>query len=104
MSTQTDVKTVYVNGTGAMGIGQTSAYPNKSKPVRIKAIWLVSPVTAGNVTILDGSATGPITIKLDTGAVVSDDYLLFPGEGVLFQGDPYVSVFTNVTSITVFYA
>ena len=98
---QTDIKAKYVNATGAMGIGSSLAAGGMR--IRIKGLWLATPVTAGSVVIADGSATGNVLLKFDTGAVVADQYMLFPGEGILFQGDPYVVTLSNVTSLTVFY-
>jgi hypothetical protein len=79
-----------------MGVG------GATQPVRIKAIWVATPVGAGNVTITDGGSTGAIRIKFDTAAAITNDYMLLPGEGVKFQGDPYITL-TSITSVTIFY-
>ena len=96
MATQTDIKAKYASSTGALSIGGTT------QGIRIKGIWVVTPVGAGSVVITDGGSSGPQLIKLDTAAAITNDYLLLPGEGVRFAGDPYVTL-SSVTSVTIFY-
>ena len=90
---QTDVKTKNLTATGASSVGRC----------RIKSVYIVSAGTAGSVSLKDGGSTGTELIKLDTPALVTAYNVMFPGEGVLFQGDPYLTL-TTATSITFAYA
>ena len=90
---QTDVKTKNLVATGAAGIGRC----------RIKGIYYVGGAGAGSVSLKDGGASGTELIKLDTAASALPFALDLLGEGVLFQGDPYLTL-TAATSVTVIYA
>jgi hypothetical protein len=95
MTMQTDVKAKKVTATGAATIGLPR--------IRIKGIYYVSGATAGSVAINDGSAAGPLALSIDTPALATwTDTIMFPGEGILCQGDPYVTL-TNAVSVTLFY-
>lgn len=70
---------------------------------RVKAIYVVPDTGAGTVTFRDGGASGPIKITVNTMANSNaPDYLLIPGEGLLFQTDIYI-VPSAVVSTTVIY-
>lgn len=92
---QTDVKSKYMNATGASSVGLPRA--------RIKAVYYMPTGTAGSVSFRNGGASGTELLKLDTPAsAVVPTTIWIPGEGVLFDADPYVTL-TNVTSVTFFY-
>lgn len=97
MTYQTDVKAKNLTATGAAGLGTR---------IRVKGMYFLNGTTAGSVSFRQGGASGIELIKLDTTAVAANangtNMLWIPGEGVLFDGDPYVTL-TNVTSITFFY-
>lgn len=95
MTMQTDVKAKNLTATAASAIGVPSA--------RVRAVYWVSGAAAGSLSFKEGGSGGTERIKLDTpaGATLTG-YLLFPGEGVLFRADPYVTI-TNATSVTFFY-
>ncbi len=88
---QTDVKNKYMNVTGAAGIG----------PVRIKSIYLVASTGVGSVVIADGQG-GTTRIQLDSSSDSASVNILFPGEGVKFANDPYVTL-TSIGSVSFFY-
>ena len=88
---QTDVKNKYMNATGAAGIGST----------RVKSIYIISTGTSGSAVFADGQG-GTTRLQLDSDTTSSGVYMLFPGEGVKFNNDPYVTL-TNVASISFFY-
>ena len=88
---QTDVKNKYMGATGAAGVGSC----------RIKSIYRISKATSGSVVIADGQG-GTTRIQLDTDTTSSGVNILFPGEGVKFSNDPYVTM-VNVASISFFY-
>ena len=90
---QTDVKSTNLTATGASGIGRC----------RVKGVYYVSATGAGSVSFKDGGASGTERIKIDTPAAAVAYYLPFPGEGVLFSDDPYITL-TAATSVTFFYA
>lgn len=91
MTMQTDVKNKYMGATGAAGVG----------PCRIKSIYLISKTTGGSVVVADGEG-GTTRLQLDTDTTSSGLNILFPGEGVRFNNDPYVTM-VNVASISFFY-
>ena len=88
---QTDVKNKYMNATGAAGIGTT----------RVKGIYIIGTGTSGSAVFADGQG-GTTRLQLDSDTTSSGVYMLFPGEGVKFNNDPYVTL-TNVASISFFY-
>ena len=90
---QTDVKAKNLTATGASSIGPRA---------RIKAVCYVAGALAGSISFRDGSASGVELLKLDTPGSAGAVTVLIPGQGVLFQGDPYVTL-TNATSVTYFY-
>jgi hypothetical protein len=92
MSTvQYDVLAVYVTATGALGT---------SGRCRVKSVYYVS-TAGGTLTFRDGSASGPIRLQLAT-AASGVGLSVIPGEGILFQGDPHLTI-TGTASVTVFY-
>jgi hypothetical protein len=96
MTMQTDVKSKWMDATGASGVGGART--------RIKAIYYVSGASAGTISITDGGSGGTERIKASTPTAANSGAgtILIPGEGVLFDGDPYVTL-TNVAYITFFY-
>ena len=88
---QTDVKNKYMNVTGAAGIGTT----------RIKSIYLIASTGAGSVVIADGQG-GTTRIQLDSSSDSAGVNILFPGEGVKFMNDPYVTL-VSISSVSFFY-
>jgi hypothetical protein len=92
---QTDVKSKYMNATGASSVGLPRA--------RIKAVYYMPTGTAGSVSFKSGGSGGTELLKVDTPASATQPcMMLIPGQGVLFEADPYVTL-TNVTSVTFFY-
>ena len=70
---------------------------------RIKAILIVPTTGAGSVAFRDGGVSGPIRATVNTmAAMTCPQYMLLPGEGLLFQTDIYADL-TDVVSVTVFY-
>ena len=93
---QFDVRSKTMTTTGATGIGQPRA--------RIKAIYYVAG-TAGSISFKDGGSGGEEKILLATPASTAGNgstYVLIPGDGVVFKGDPYLTT-TGPTSVTFFY-
>lgn len=88
---QTDVKSKTLSATGALGNGART---------RLKGVYF-SATTGGTVTVTDGSAGG--TTLLTFVVPVGANYFLVPGEGILSQGDPYITLTTAVGSFTFFY-
>ncbi len=95
MTMQTDVKAKNLTATAASAIGVPRA--------RVRAVYWVSGAAAGSISFKDGGTGGTERIKLDTPALATHTgYVAFPGEGVLFNADPYVTI-TNASSVTFFY-
>ena len=88
---QTDVKSATVTSEG-------SAYAGRA---RVKALSFVTTGTAGSVQIEDGDG-GAVKLNIATAGVADTQYVLVPGEGILFETGIWV-VPANVTSVTVFY-
>lgn len=92
MSTvQYDVLAVYVTGTGALGTGGRC---------RVKGVYYVAS-GSGTLAFRDGSASGPIRLQMAIPAS-GPGIAVVPGEGVLFQGDPHLTI-TGAANVTVFY-
>lgn len=91
MAEEYDVSSKRVTGTGALSIGRA----------RIRTI-VVTVSAAGRLTLTSGSG-GATKIDLDFGTAGTHD-IFVPGNGVLFEADPYVSTATNVTAMTVFWS
>lgn len=90
---RSDIKTKRLTSTGAVGIGRS----------RIRQLQvLVAAAGAGRLTITDGNG-GATLLDLDFKA--DDTHSVnIPSDGILSVNDPYVSVATNVTAMTVFYS
>jgi len=91
----TDIKSKTVTSTGALGLGGARS--------RIRGVYFVCSGTAGSISLKDGGASGNELLNMATpaGATITDN-VIFPGDGILFQADPYLTL-TNVTSVTFFY-
>jgi hypothetical protein len=88
---QTDVKAKTVSATGAVGAGGARA--------RIKGVYY-SMTTGGTISIAEGNGG---QVRLTFTVPIGTNYFLIPGEGVLFEADPYITFTTAVGSLTVFY-
>jgi len=91
MADEYDVSSKRVTATGAVGIGR----------VRIRMV-VVTLSGAGRVTLTSGSG-GTTKIDMDFGAAGTYD-IFIPGNGVLFEDDPFVATATNVTAQTLFWS
>lgn len=92
---QTDVKSKTMTASGASGVGGART--------RVKGVYFVAAATAGSISFKDGGAGGTEKLLLATPAsATATGFLRLPGQGVLFEADPYVTL-TNVTSLTFFY-
>jgi hypothetical protein len=91
MADEYDVSSKRVTATGAVGIGR----------VRIRMV-VVTLSGAGRVTLTSGSG-GTTKIDMDFGAAGTYD-IFIPGNGVLFEADPFVATATNVTAQTLFWS
>ena len=70
---------------------------------RVKAIYIVPDTGAGTVTFRDGGASGPVKIVVNTKASSSaPDYVLMPGEGLLFQTSIYIVPSAVVSTMVIY--
>ena len=70
---------------------------------RVKAIYVVPSGTAGSLILRDGGSSSTVKATINTVASATQPtYLLFPGEGLVFQTAVYGAV-TNIGSATIFY-
>jgi len=85
-----DVQSKRVTGTGSVAVG----------PARIRQIQVLTTTGTPRLTISDGN--GGATV-LDLDFLASDSHSVnIPADG-LRVSDIYVSAFTNITAMTVFY-
>ena len=81
----------------------TDQTPTNLARCRVKAVYIVPTATAGSLILRDGGSGGAIKATLNTVASATQPtYILFPGEGLVFQTAVYGAV-TNLGSATVFY-
>lgn len=88
---QTDVKSKTVSATGAVGSGGART--------RLKGVYY-SMTTGGTISVAEGNGGNTL---LSFVVPIGTNYFLIPGEGILYQSDPYVTFTTAVGSLTVFY-
>ena len=101
MAMQTDVLASGVRTTSGQLADQAG---NDLGRNRIKAIYIVPAAGAGSVVFKDGGVSGTTRLTVNTlASSTAPNYLLLPGEGIVFQTDIYVAV-TTVASVMVFYA
>jgi hypothetical protein len=87
-----DVKSKRMTGTGAAGLGRA----------RLRQLQVLTSAGAGRLTLTDGD--GGATV-LDIDFLASDSHSVnIPDDGMLFASDIHVSVFTNISAITLFYS
>ena len=89
---RSDVQSKRLTGTGSASVG----------PARIRQIQVLTASGTPRLTITDGNG-GSTLLDLDfsTGATHSVN---IPDYGIRFESDVYVSAFTNLTAVTVFYS
>ena len=86
-----DVQSKRVTGVGSLGVG----------PARIRQVQVLSTTGSPRLTITDGNGGSTV---LDLDFVASDSHSVnIPDDGIRCQSDVYVSAFTNITAMTVFY-
>jgi hypothetical protein len=96
MGFQFDVKAKTMTNTGATGIGLPRA--------RIKSVYFVAG-TAGYISFTDGGSSGTELLRIATPASTAGNgstSVLIPGDGIVFLGDPYLTI-SGPTSVTFFY-
>ena len=101
MGMQTDVLASKVATSAGDLLDQNSLVIGRA---RVKAIYIVPNSAAGEVVFKDGGSGGPVKITVNTIASASTpDYMLMPGEGLLFQESIYIAP-SGVLSTMVIYA
>ncbi len=97
---QTDVLvSVPITGSGQF----TDQTPTNLARCRVKAVYIIPTATAGSLVLRDGGSGGAVKATLNTVASASQPtYILFPGEGLVFQTAVYGTV-SNLGSATIFY-
>ena len=70
---------------------------------RVKAIYIVPNAAAGQVVFKDGGSSGPVKITVNTVASASTpDYVLMPGEGLLFQENVYIAPSAVLSTMVIY--
>jgi hypothetical protein len=101
MAMQTDVLASAVRTTDGLLADQAGNTLGRN---RIKAIYIIPAAGAGSVVFKDGGASGTVKMTVNTlASSTAPDYILLPGEGLVFQTNIYVDV-TDIASVMVFYA
>lgn len=101
MGMQTDVLASKTRASAGQMLDQNSLVIGRC---RVKAIYIVPDSGAGTVTFIDGGASGNTKIVVDTKASsTTPDYILLPGEGLLFQENVYI-IPSAVISTMIIYA
>ena len=81
----------------------TDQTPTNLARCRVKAVYIIPSATAGSLVLRDGGSGGAVKATLNTVASASQPtYILFPGEGLVFQTAVYGTV-SNLGSATIFY-
>ena len=87
---RSDVQSKRLTGTGSAGVG----------PARIRQIQVLTAAGTPRLTITDGNGGSTV---LDLDFIQSDSHSVnIPSDGIRVS-DIYVSEFTNITAMTVFY-
>jgi len=97
---QTDVLvSVPITGSGQF----TDQTPTALARCRVKAVYIIPTATAGSLVLRDGGSGGAVKATLNTVASATQPtFILFPGEGLVFQTAVYGAV-TNLGSAIIFY-
>jgi hypothetical protein len=70
---------------------------------RVKAIYIVPDTGAGQVVFRDGGSGGPVKITVTTlASSTTPDYILMPGEGLLFQENIYITPSSVVSTMVIY--
>ena len=100
MGMQTDVLASKVRTDAGQMLDQNSLVIGRA---RVKAIYIVPDTTAGTVTFIDGGASGATKIVVNTkGSSTAPDYILLPGEGLLFQSNIYIVPSAVVSTMVIY--
>ncbi len=100
MAMQTDVLASKVRTDAGQMLDQNSLVIGRA---RVKAIYIVPAEGAGTVTFRDGGASGPTKIVVNTlASSTSPDYILMPGEGLLFQENVYIVPSAVVSTMVIY--
>jgi hypothetical protein len=100
MAMQTDVLASKVRTDAGQMLDQNSLVIGRA---RVKAIYIVPDTTAGTVTFIDGGASGATKIVVNTkGSSTAPDYILLPGEGLLFQSNIYIIPSAVVSTMVIY--
>jgi len=101
MAMQTDVLASAVRTTDGLLADQAGNALGRN---RVKAIYIIPAAGAGSVVFKDGGASGTVKMTVNTlASSTAPDYILLPGEGIVFLTNIYVDV-TDIASVMVFYA
>jgi hypothetical protein len=100
MGMQTDVLASKVATNAGDLLDQNSLVIGRS---RVKAIYIVPDSGAGTVTFRDGGVSGPVKIAVNTKASsTAPDYILMPGEGLLFQTSIYIVPSAVISTMVIY--
>ena len=81
----------------------TDQTPTALTRCRVKALYIIPSATAGSLVLRDGGSGGAVKATFNTVASASQPtFILFPGEGLVFQTAVYGAV-TNLGSAIIFY-
>ena len=100
MAIQTDVLASQPLTSAGQALDQNSLVIGRA---RVKAVYIIPTAAAGQVVFKDGGSSGPVKATINTlASSTAPNYMLFPGEGLLFQDNIYIAP-SAVVSTTVIY-
>jgi hypothetical protein len=100
MAMQTDVLASKVRTDAGQLLDQNSLVIGRA---RVKAIYIIPAAGAGEVVFRDGGSGGAVKITVNTLASSSaPDYILMPGEGLLFQENIYIAPSAVVSTMVIY--
>ena len=100
MAMQTDVLASKPLTSAGQALDQNSLVIGRA---RVKAIYIIPTASAGQVVFQDGGSGGSVKITVNTLASSSaPDYMLIPGEGILFQENIYIAPSAVVSTMVIY--
>jgi hypothetical protein len=100
MAMQTDVLASHPLTSAGQALDQNSLVIGRA---RVKAVYIIPTASAGSVVFRDGGSGGAVKATINTlASSTAPNYMLLPGEGLLFQTNIYIAP-TAVVSTTVIY-
>ena len=100
MAMQTDVLASKPLTSAGQALDQNSLVIGRA---RVKAIYIIPTASAGQVVFQDGGSGGPVKATINTlASSTAPNYMLIPGEGILFQENIYIAPSAVVSTMVIY--